>query len=93
MGAARGSQRDVAYPPPATRRSTADGVDLRGRVPAVLLNWVRSHDGAWYGLLRQLDLHDGAGVRRVTAEQLLVPAAALTPRGDGPRPAARGHPR
>ena len=40
-------QLDVAYPPPATRRSTADGVDLRGRVPAVLLNWVRSHDGAW----------------------------------------------
>lgn len=80
-------QLDVAYPPPATRRSTADGVDLRGRVPAVLLNWVRSHEGAWYGLLGRLELHDGAGARRVTVEQLLVPAAALAPRDDPPTPA------
>jgi len=78
-------QLDRAYPPPPRRRSVADGIDLRGRVPAVLLRWVRSHDGAWYGLLAEVQLYDGAGTRRLTVEQLLVPAAALSPRED-PRP-------
>lgn len=72
---------DVAFPaPPGHRcRSTADGLNLTGRTPAHP-RWVRSHDGAWYGLLGRLELYDGAGARRLVLEQLLVPAAALRPR-------------
>lgn len=73
-------QLDIAYPPPERRRAVADGLDLRGRIPAVLLRWVRSHDGAWYGLLGRVELRDGAGDRRLMLEQLLAPAAALSPR-------------
>ncbi|MQA16819.1 MAG: hypothetical protein GEV09_22595 [Pseudonocardiaceae bacterium] len=78
-------QLDIAYPPPERRRSVAEGLDLRGRVPAVLLRWVRSHDGAWLGLLGRVELCDGAGDRRLVLEQLLVPADALSPREPPPR--------
>ena len=84
------ASRNRADSPSGGRRDgTLDAATFRsgGRVPAVLVNWVRSHDGAWYGLLGRLELHDGAGARRVTVEQLLVPAAALAPRDDPPTPA------
>ena len=41
--------------------------------------WVRSNEGAWYGLLGRLELHDGAGTRSVTLDQILVPGAVLSP--------------
>jgi hypothetical protein len=73
----------VAFPAPAghRRRSTAEGLVLSGRTPAHLMRWVRSHDGAWYGLLGRLELYDGAGARRLVLEHVLAPAAALRPRG------------
>jgi len=44
-------------------RFTVDGIDLRGRVPAVFKRWVRSHDGP--GLVRRppprIEFRDGAG--------------------------------
>lgn len=73
-------QLDAVWPPPQRRRSTADGLDLRGRVPAVLIRWLRSHDGAWLGLLGGIELRDGAGQRRLTLDHVLVDAAALSPR-------------
>lgn len=73
---------EVAFPVPVghRRRSIADGLVLTGRVPAHLMRWVRSRDGAWYGLLARVELGDGAGVRRLVLEHVLVPAAALRPR-------------
>jgi len=41
---------------------------------------VRAHDGAWYGLLHQVEFRDGAGARRLVVAELLAPAAALRPR-------------
>lgn len=54
-------QLDIAFPPPPRHRSTADGIDVRGRVRVVLKRWVRSQDGALYGLLHQVEFRDGAG--------------------------------
>jgi hypothetical protein len=43
------------------------------------MRWVRSHGGAWYGLLGRLELHDNAGARRLLLEHVLASAAALQP--------------
>jgi hypothetical protein len=77
---------DVAFPLPARhrRRVIADGLDLMGRVPGMLKRWVRGSRGEWYGVV-WIPLRDGAGDVRLTLDDQLVPAAALSPRHTGPR--------
>lgn len=71
----------VAFPlPPGHRRRViADGLHLTGRVPGMLKRWVRGSRGEWYGVV-WLPLRDGAGAVRLTLDDQLIPAAALSPR-------------
>ena len=75
---------DVAFPLPVghRRRVVADGLDLTGRAPGMLKRWVRGARGEWYGLV-WLPVRDGAGDVRLTLDDQLVPAAALSPRDAG----------
>jgi hypothetical protein len=72
---------DVAFPLPAgyRRRVVADGLCLTGRVPGTLKRWVRGSRGEWYGVV-WVPIRDGAGEVRLTLDDQLVPAAALSPR-------------
>ena len=72
---------DVAFPLPSEhrRRVIADGLHLTGRVPGMLKRWVRGSRGEWYGVV-YLPICDGAGEVRLTLDDQLVPAAALSPR-------------
>jgi hypothetical protein len=72
---------DVAFPLPAghRRRVVADGLHLTGRAPGTLKRWVRGSQGEWYGLV-WVPICDGAGDIRLTLDDQLVPAAALSPR-------------
>lgn len=72
---------DVVFPlPPGHRRRVvADGLELTGRVGGMLKRWVRGSRGEWYGVV-WLPLRDGAGDIRLTLDDQLVPAAALSPR-------------
>jgi hypothetical protein len=71
----------VAFPLPPNhcRRVVADGLDLTGRVAGTLKRWVRGSRGEWYGVV-WVPLRDGAGDVRLTLDDQLVPAAALSPR-------------
>ncbi len=77
---------DVAFPLPRghRHRTIADGLELSGRVPGMLKRWVRGSQGEWLGLV-YVQLRDGAGDIRLTLDDQLVPAAALSPR----RPSGR----
>ncbi len=70
---------DVAFPLSTghRRRVVADGLDLTGRVPGMLKRWVRGSRGEWYGVV-WVPIRDGAGERRLTLDDQLVPAAALS---------------
>jgi hypothetical protein len=72
---------DVAFPLPADhhRRVIADGLELTGRVPGTLKRWIRGSRGEWYGVV-WVRISDGAGAVRLTLDDQLVPAAALSPR-------------
>jgi hypothetical protein len=72
---------DVAFPLPLNhrRRVVADGLDLTGRVAGTLKRWVRGSRGEWYGVV-WVPLRDGAGDVRLTLDDQLIPAAALSPR-------------
>jgi hypothetical protein len=72
---------DVAFPltPDHRRRVIADGLVLTGRVPGMLKRWIRGSRGEWYGLV-WMPLRDGAGDVRLTLDDHLIPAAALSPR-------------
>jgi hypothetical protein len=72
---------DVAFPLPPDhhQRGVADGLDLTGRVPGMLKRWVRGARGEWYGVV-WVPLSDGAGDVRLTLDDQLIPAAALSPR-------------
>lgn len=72
---------DVAFPLPADhrRRVVADGLALTGRVPGMLKSWVRGSRSEWYGVV-WVRISDGAGDVRLTLDDQLVPAAALSPR-------------
>ena len=76
---------DVVFPLPADhrRRFVADGLALTGRVPGMLKRWIRGSRGEWCGVV-WVPLCDGAGDVRLTLDDQLVPAAALSPRL-GPR--------
>jgi hypothetical protein len=75
---------DIAFPLPFghRRRVIADGLHLTGRVPGMLKRWVRGSRGEWYGVV-WLPLRDGADDPRLTLDDQLVPAAALSPRRTG----------
>ncbi|MBV9140964.1 MAG: hypothetical protein JO115_08590 [Pseudonocardiales bacterium] len=70
---------DVAFPLPPNhrRRVIAEGLDLTGRVPGMLKRWVRGSRGEWYGVV-WVRLRDGAGDVRLTLDDHLIPAAALS---------------
>lgn len=72
---------DLVFPLPADhrRRVIADGLQLTGRVPGMLKRWIRGSRGEWYGVV-WVSLCDGAGDVRLTLDDQLVPAAALSPR-------------
>jgi hypothetical protein len=72
---------DRAFPLPTDHRQRviADGLELTGRVPGMLKRWVRGSRGEWYGVV-WVRISDGAGDIRMTLEDQLVPAAALSPR-------------
>jgi hypothetical protein len=72
---------DMAFPLPAghRRRVVANGLVLTGRVPGMLKRWVRGSRGEWYGVVWVV-IRDGAGERRLTLDDQLVPATALSPR-------------
>ncbi|MBV9013428.1 MAG: hypothetical protein JO272_15555 [Pseudonocardiales bacterium] len=77
---------NLAFPLPTDHRQrvVADGLDLTGRVPGMLKRWVRGSRGEWYGVV-WVRISDGAGDVRMTLEDQLVPAAALSPRPVSPR--------
>lgn len=68
----------VAYPEPAGGRFVAHGLGLTGRVRGQLASWRRSMRGGWLGVVDH-ELCDGAGVKRLTLRDQLIPAAALRP--------------
>ncbi len=72
---------DLAFPLPAghRRRAVADGLAVTGRVAGMLKRWVRGSRGEWYGVV-WVPLRDAAGDVRLTLDDQLVPAAALSPR-------------
>jgi hypothetical protein len=72
---------DVAFPLPADHRRqvVADGIELTGRVPGMLKRWIRGSRGEWYGVV-WVPISDGAGDVRLTLDDQVVPAAALSPR-------------
>lgn len=72
---------DLAFPLPAghRRRVVADGLAVTGRVAGMLKRWVRGSRGEWYGVV-WVPLRDAAGDVRLTLDDQLVPAAALSPR-------------
>jgi hypothetical protein len=80
---------DVAFPLPADhrRRVVADGIELTGRVPGMLKRWIRGSRGEWYGVV-WVPISDGAGDVRLTLDDQVVPAAALSPR-PGPQQRSR----
>jgi hypothetical protein len=69
----------VAFPLPPNhrRRVIAEGLDLTGRVPGMLKRWVRGSRGEWYGVV-WVRLRDSAGDVRLTLDDHLIPAAALS---------------
>ncbi|MGH3686851.1 MAG: hypothetical protein ACRDRU_04500 [Pseudonocardiaceae bacterium] len=72
---------EVAFPLPEghRRRVVTDGLALTGQVPGFLKRWVRGSRSEWYGVV-WVPLSDGAGDVRLTLNDQLVPAAALSPR-------------
>jgi hypothetical protein len=72
---------DVAFPLPAghRRRVIAGGLELTGRVPGMLKRWVRGSRGEWYGVV-WAPISDGAGDVRLTLDDQLIAAAALSER-------------
>jgi hypothetical protein len=81
---------DLAFPLPTGHRHrvVADGLELTGRAPGMLKRWVRGSRGEWYGVV-WVRISDGAGDIRMTLEDQLVPAAALSPRPAPPGPLTR----
>jgi hypothetical protein len=77
---------DVAFPLPTDHRQrvVTDGLELTGRVPGMLKRWVRGSRGEWYGVV-WAPLKDGAGDVRLTLEDQLVPATALSLRQTSPQ--------
>ncbi|HEY3895264.1 MAG TPA: hypothetical protein VGL88_07840 [Pseudonocardiaceae bacterium] len=72
---------DLAFPLPAGHRHRviAGGLALTGRVPGMLKRWVRGSRGEWYGVI-WVPISDGAGDVRLTLDDQLIPAAALSER-------------
>jgi hypothetical protein len=62
-------------PGPGERRMVVDGLDATGRVPGMLLRWLRTSDGLWLGEVHVEVGHiDGRRDREVWSKQL-VPAS------------------
>ena len=72
---------DIAFPLPAGHRHrvVAEGLALTGRVPGLLKRWVRGSRGEWYGVV-WAPISDGAGDVRLTLDDQLIPATALSER-------------
>lgn len=62
------------------RRMVVDGLDATGRVPGMLLGWLRTSDGLWLGEVHvEIGYIDGRRHREIWNKQL-IPAWALSPR-------------
>lgn len=72
---------DVAFPLPAGHRHRVigEGLELTGRVPGMLKRWVRGSRGEWYGVV-WAPISDSAGDVRLTLDDQLIPASALSAR-------------
>lgn len=71
-------------PAPGDRRVVIDGLDWSGRVRGILVRWLRTADGAWFGVVTyELGYADGRRHGWLLLREQLVPASALSRRDDG----------